>query len=159
MKSSYKIMVYNHLLFLTEAQRYDLYACIQVETTGILIAAEINKNLKSKNISEIFYRYTIDCNSSISPIELHNQTIRIHIPAAGASLFDYYDDQMEINNDNPDIYDILNKDEGGRESLFYETYINDSYKKTKSYHKIEIKDEKQFDDTAFFLDFNSSLVS
>lgn len=160
MKANYKIHVYNHSIFLTESQRYDLYACIPVEAVGILVMADIGKNFKAKSIKEIFVKYQLDCDINKNPVEIGKKKINIHVPTTGSSVLLYSeDDSFEINNDTPDIYDILNNDEGGRECLFYETFIHDTLKKYKSYHKIEIKDEKQFDDSIEFVDFSSSLKS
>lgn len=148
------------MVFLNEIQRYDLYACIPVEAVGILIMAEISKNMKVKNIKEIFCKYYIDCEITNNPVELGKNFIKIHIPSSPIPVFEMTaDDQLEINNDTPDIYDILNTDEGGRESLFYETFLHNQKLKQKHYHKIEIKDEKVFDESVEFLDFSSSSTS
>lgn len=160
MKASPKITIYNHMIFLTETQRYDLYACIPVESVGILVMAEISKNMKVKNIKEVFYKYLIDCEISNNPVELRKNFIKIHVPSSPVPVFEMAaDNQLEYNNDTPDMYDILNKDEGGRESLFYETFLHNQKLKHKHYHKIEIKDEKLFDESVEFLDFSSSSMS
>lgn len=148
------------MIFLSESQRYDLYACIPVHAVGILIMAEISKTMKVKNIKEVFCNYIIDCNITNNPVEIKKNTINIHIPSNGLPIYEISeDDELEINNDTPDLYDILNSDEGGRESLFYETFLHNQKLKNKQYHKIEIKDEKAFDETVEFIDFNSSSVS
>lgn len=156
MASKPKVFITNHQIYLTENQRYDLYACIAVKTTGIMTQAQIQKNLNAKDIIEIFCKYEIDCNNSEEAIEIVNNTIKIHIPAHD-SLFNIID-EYELLSDKQehimDINDLLNAEEGGKESLFYETVAHDVKNKIKSYHKIQINDFKKFDESVEFVQFN-----
>lgn len=153
MKSS--VYVYNHLVYLNENQRYDLFACVPVETTGILTKAKISaKDLDPQSIQEIFCRYKLDCDNYQDGIEILNGVVVIHLPPQTESIVfptPFDPDQL----DKYDLYDLLNKSEGGREELFYTTMSEDKKSKVKSYHKIEIKDEKIFDESVEFLDFSN----
>jgi hypothetical protein len=154
MASKYQVTICSHQIYLTENQRYDLFACIPVKAVGILIKAEIAKNLNAKNINEIFCNYEIDCKKSKSPmpVEVKSNTIKLHLPFND----EYYDilDEIDFGDKKDeflDINEILNKDEGGKEFLFYETVSNDTKKRQKFYHKIEIKDIKEFNNSVEFV--------
>lgn len=143
---------------MNENQRYDLFACVPVKTTGIMMKSKLStKDLDPQSINEIFCNYIIDCNISENAIEMMDNKIVIHLPAQGS--YDEFPPFQPHNLEKYDLYDLLNRSEGGREELFYETVSEDLARKVKSYHKIEIKDEKQFDDTVEFVSFNMSQVS
>ena len=145
------VLIYNHLIYLNENQRYDLYACIPVNAVGILIKAKLDKfDLKPQEIQEIFVNYTIDCNISSDAIHFDGTNMNVHLPppdefAAAKVPF------QPIDLESYDLYDLLNKAEGGKEELFYETFSYDLSKNVKSFHKVEIKDEKVFDESIEFV--------
>jgi hypothetical protein len=145
------VFIYNHLIYLNENQRYDLFACIPVEAIGILIKAKLDKSdLRAQEIQEIFVNYTIDCNIHSDAIFYDGKTMHIHLPPPDEisnSKIPFQPADLE----SYDLYDLLNKSEGGREELFYETFTYDVPKKIKSFHKIEIKDEKFFEDSMDFV--------
>lgn len=157
MASKYKVYICSHQIYLTEAQRYDLFACIPVKTQGIMVKAEIVKNLNSRNINEVFCNYEIDCQKSDDIITVKNNTIRIHLPLT-EEFYDF-DDKFDVDekdvNKQLDLNDILNDEEGGKQSLFFEGICNDIKKKVKSYHKIDIKDIKFFNESVEFIEFNN----
>jgi hypothetical protein len=157
MASKYKVYICSHQVYLTEAQRYDLFACIPVKTHGIMIKAEIVKNLNSRTINEVFCNYEIDCQKKDDIITVKNNTIRIHLPLTEE--FYEFDDEFEVDKKDTNkilnLNDILNDDEGGRQSLFFEGICNDIKKRVKSYHKIEIKDIKLFNESVEFIEFNN----
>ena len=153
------VFVYNHLIYLNENQRYDLFACVPVETTGILIKAKINsKDLEHQSIQEIFCRYLIDCDNHDQGIEIKSGIINIHLPPQEEN-YEFPIPFQPDGLDKYDLYDLLNRTEGGREELFYTTMSEDFEKNIKSFHKIEIKDEKIFDNSLEFIDFNNPQVA
>jgi hypothetical protein len=160
MKPKFKIFIYNHLIYLNENQRYDLFACIPVTAYGIMMKAQINaRDLEPQSIQEIFCNYIIDCTSSQDGIEVNpDGKVIIHLPPQPS--FDPFPPPFQPNQlEKYDLYDLLNRSEGGREELFYETRSEDLIKWTKSFHKVEIKDEKQFYDSMEFVSFNTFQVS
>jgi hypothetical protein len=159
MKNKFRVFINNHSIFLTEEQRYDLFACIPVHTVGALVFAEIQNDMQAKSIKEVFVNYIIDCEPNVEPIEVVNQEIKLHLPIDMENFLTIQDDAFENFPKSVDLFDILNKDEGGRESVYYETFIHDNNKKIKTYHKIEIQDEKYFNESAEFVDFNTHQVT
>jgi hypothetical protein len=155
MKNKFRVFISNHSIFLTEEQRYDLFACIPIETVGALVFVELENDMQAKTIKEIFVRYIIDCEPNVEPIEIIDQKIKLHLPIDMDNFMSIQDDAFESFPKSVDLNDILNKDEGGRESMYYETFLHDHTKKIKTYHKIEIQDEKYFDESTEFVDFNT----
>jgi hypothetical protein len=152
MAAKTKVFICNHQIYLNENQRYDLYACIPVKTTGIFILAEISKNYNTKEISEIFCNYELDCKETKNPIKIGSKKIKISLPN-NQDIISITDEPN--TNEVVDLRDILNTDEGGREELYYETIYHDYQKNIKTYHKIEIKDINRFHETVEFINFNS----
>ena len=154
--SSNKVFICSHQIYLNENQRYDLFACVPVKTTGVYIQAEISKNYNSKEIKEIFCNYEIDCKKSKKPIEVKRGTIKIHLPVEQDYL-DFLGEDQKIDSKNSvcELDDLLNLDEGGKEEIFYETISHVLKHKIKSYHKIEVKDIKKFEQTVEFVSFNN----
>jgi len=159
MNKKYKFFIYNHLIFLNENQRYDLFACIPVTAVGIMMKAQISpKNFEAQTIQEIFCDYIIDCTSNNDAIETKKGKVHIHLPSHSA--FDDFPAPFQPKNlEKYDLYDLLNRSEGGREELFYETISEDFDNKIKSFHKVEIKDEKSFHESLEFVKFNTCQVS
>lgn len=145
------IFIYNHLIYLNENQRYDLFACVPVNAIGVLIKARLDKSdLRAQEIQEIFVNYTIDCNISADAIFFDGNTIHIHLPPPddiAISKVPFQPTDLE----SYDLYDLLNKSEGGKEELFYETFNYNMQNNIKSFHKIEIKDEKFFEGSMEFV--------
>jgi hypothetical protein len=157
-----KTFVCNHQIFLTENQRYDLFACIPVKTYGIFLQAEIVKSMNAKNIQEIFCAYEIDCKVTNKPLEFKNNIIKIHIQPVDK--FRNLLEDLETNqknkligsdDDNIDMKDLLNYEEGGKESLFFETIQINSKKNNKNYHKVEIKDILEYEKSIEFVTFSN----
>ena len=149
-----KIFIYNHLIYLNENQRYDLFACVSINTIGILVKAELNeKYFQPQQMQEIYCEYKIDCRESENIIEYIDHKICIHLPPKTEE--DMFMKPLQpVDLEKYDFYDLLNKDEGGKEELFYETISHDFIKNKKSYHKIEIKDYKVFEESLEFVNFN-----
>jgi hypothetical protein len=150
------VFIYNHLIYLNENQRYDLFACIPVNAVGILIKAKLDKaDLRAQEIQEIFVNYTIDCNVSSDAIFFDGKTVHIHLPPPD----DMSNEKIPFQPadlETYDLYDLLNRSEGGREELFYETFSYDMPKNLKSFHKVEIKDEKFFENSMEFVQLTRS---
>jgi len=160
MKSN--VFVCNHQIFLSENQRYDLFACIPVIAQGIYIQAEIIKNMNAKNIQEVFCVYEIDCKITKKPIEIKNNIIKIHIQQIDN--FQQIIEEFELTKKNKfkkideeriDMKDILNSDEGGKECLFFETISTNPKKNSKHYHKVELKDIQEFNRSVEFVSFSN----
>ena len=148
------ILVYNHVIFLSENQRYDLFACIPVRANGILVQTDIkSKNFEAQSVQETFCHYVIDCEPSDGFIEIIKNVIHIHLPPQD-SLPDFPSPFKPDELDKYDLYDLLNKNEGGRETLAYSTICHNSDTNKKSFHKVEIKDIKAFEESIDFVDFS-----
>lgn len=159
MLNKYKFFIYNHLIFLNENQRYDLFACVPVSAMGVMMKAQISpKNFEAQSIQEVFCDYIIDCNTAENAIESSKNKVLIHLPNQ-SSMDDFPMPFQPKNLEKYDLYDLLNRSEGGREELFYETISQDYDNRIKSFHKVEIKDEKSFYESMEFVKFNMSQVS
>lgn len=150
------MQVCNHVIYLSETQRYDLFACVPVRAYGVFIKAAINnKNFNVQNLQEVFCEYVIDCHDADQQIEFIGDVMHLHLPS--------YPDKSDLlipfqpdNLEKYDLYDLLNTVEGGKESLFYQFICRNHDAKKKIFHKVEIKDVTKFEEGIEFIEFNMS---
>lgn len=153
------MQVYNHIIFLNENQRYDLFACVPVRTHGILIQGNLTiKGFDVQSLQETFCEYEIDCEDNDEFFEIDGSVIRIHLPPQSIAPEIPMPFQPDVL-DKYDLYDLLNKSEGGKEELFYSTVAYSNSGKQKLFHRVEIKDIKAFEESIEFVDFSMSLES
>jgi hypothetical protein len=149
------MQVYNHVIYLSETQRYDLFACVPVRAYGVLLKASINnKNFNVQDLQEVFCEYVIDCDDAEQQVEFIGDVMHLHLP---------YPDESDLpipfqpdNLEKYDLYDLLNAVEGGRESLFYQVVCRNNDTSKKSFHKIEIKDITKFEEGIEFIEISMS---
>jgi len=145
-KKEQKKLAMSHMIFLTEEQRYDLFNGVKIEAVGILTQIDFVKNYKNHINQEVFCKYFIDCEPENPAIRAYAEHYEIHIPME-------YDAESFFAAKNFDvvyIHDILNKKDGGKEMIFFEKAFKNSKNNLDSYHKVEIKDIKFFDESMMF---------
>jgi len=144
-KAKYNKMVINHQIFLTKEQRQSVFYGETVRVIGILTQYKIINGKYPIKHNEVFCNYVIETKADAHEcIECLPTEYRINLPP--------YDG----NGDNPmyeniDLLDILDKKQGGRESLFFEAMYTDTKTKIQGFHKIEIRDIKFFDKSINFI--------
>lgn len=145
-----KKLALSHSIFLTEEQRYDLFHGSKIKTIGILTQIDFVKNYKNHINQEVFCKYIIDCDAETPSIQAFAEHYEIHIPME-------YDAETFFASKNFDvvyIHDILNRKDGGKEFIFFEKSFKNKKNNFDSYHKVEIKDIKFFDESIIFSKLN-----
>jgi hypothetical protein len=150
MKNKPKKMVYtpifcNHIIFVTEEERYKIYEGDEVEALGIMFQSSFHEDMPlEKKVfgKELIIQYKIDTNKSLEAIEVLPQNYKIHIPLSNISI-DYLD---FFNSSEVFLEDILNEEDSGKSRIYFS--FKKTYKlKEKNYiyiHNVEIKDIKYF---------------
>ena len=142
-KPVYDKIVLNHVIFLTEEQRYSLYEYDDVITTGFLIQYRIKKGKYDVKHDEIICQYVISTYQEEEIVQVFPNHYKINLPVN--------ESHLPANNTTVDSHDIINKKDGGRESIFFEAIYTDVEKRMQGYHKVEIKDMKMFTKSLSFL--------
>ena len=144
-KTLYIPVFCNHLIFLTEKQRYSLYEGEEIESLGIMLQSSFHEDTSfEKKVfgKELILEYKIDTNKNSDPIEVFPTNYKIHVPLSNMSI-NYLD---FFNSDEVFLEDILNEEDSGKSRIYF------SYKKTYKLknvnyiyvHNIEIKDISYF---------------
>jgi hypothetical protein len=146
-KTKYNKIVVNHQVFLTPNQRNNVYYGETVKVVGILTQYKVVDGLYPIKHNEVFCNYSI-CSKTdtLEFIECLPAEYRINLPA-------YDSEGKSTQYPDIDLVDILDKKQGGRESIFFEAMYTDSKKKIQGFHKIEIRDIKYFEKSLNFIKF------
>lgn len=142
-KKSYDKIVLNHVIFMTEDQRYAISEYEDVETTGVLTQYEIKNGKYNVKHAEIICKYIVSPQHEKEIIQVLPSYYKINLPIE--------EGEFPITNKTVNVHDIVNKKDGGREHIFFEAIYTDEEKKIQGYHKVEIKDIKVFMNSISFL--------
>lgn len=143
-KQTYNKIVINHQIFLTSKQRQQLYMCEPVEVIGLLTQYKIENGKYPIKHQEVISKYHLVAKTEIEEyVECLPTFYRLNLPAIS-------DDEDLFTGTAIDIRDIIDKKQGGKESLFFEAMYTDKIKKIQGFHKIEIRDIKHFQKSLCF---------
>lgn len=147
-KDSYDKIVLNHLVFLNSKQRQKLYDGGSVDCVGLLTQYKIIKGLYPVKHQEVVCQYQLT--STVTEVKKYIECFpsyyKFNLPS-------FVSEEKTISGKTYDIHDILDKKQGGKESLFFEAMYTDQERKIQGFHKMEIRDIKYFNKSLTFLKF------
>lgn len=153
-KTTYIPIFCNHLIFVTEEERYNIYEGGEVTALGIMFQSSFHEDAKfEKKVfgKELIIEYKIDTNKNLETVEVLPKNYKIHIPLSNMSI-NYLD---FFNSNEVFLEDILNDEDSGKSRIYF------SFKKTYKIeesgyiyiHNVEIKDIKYFSNSYSYVSY------
>lgn len=150
----YVPVFFNHLIFLTEEERYSLYEGSNLEALGSLYKSQIvySKNKKvDVYAKETYLKYQIDTEEDKNYVEVFPNFYKIHVPLKNID----FDDEDFFRKDECFMEDILNEEDAGKKRIFfrYKKIYKNINPNLICIHTVEIKDISFFTKSVSFVNY------
>lgn len=140
-------IVVNHMVFLTREQRYKLYEFEEVEATGLLTQYRIIRGKYGVKHDEVITKYIITTDVKENFVEVFPTHYQINLPLG----------EMKSGDGSAtsvvDLADIVDRKDGGIASICFDAIYTSDDINLQGFHKIVIKDIKEFTKSLSFVDF------
>jgi hypothetical protein len=146
-----------HIIHLTEKQRYALHEGIELVTVGVSVPVWFMNNVTSEPAKEIFCNYYLKNDKQEVPIKIRSDGYEICLPYRAGSSLDISDDEWrQLSNSNIDLLDdlysrcigevssvnLLNNKDGGCKYMAYreQNVLQKGEKRIQVTHFVKIAD-------------------